>query len=225
MKYKNIVKGRFIVRENRFIAKVEIDGVIHSCHVKNTGRCKELLVENATVYLEYSPSDKRKTQYSLIAVEKGDLLINMDSQAPNKVVEEAIDKLFDNVTYLKRECSYLNSRFDFYMEQNNIKSFIEVKGVTLENNGVVSFPDAPSERAVKHLGELIKAVDDGYNAYVIFVVQMKGVKYFEPNEINHREFALKLREAESRGVNILAFDCVVAKDSIVIDEKVTTHIS
>lgn len=220
MKYSNIVKGEFIVRENRFIARVNINGKEEICHVKNTGRCKELLVPNAKVYLEQNNNISRKTKYSLITVEKGNMLVNMDSQAPNRVVEESINKIFNNITYLKRECKFLNSRFDFYMEQGDKKSFIEVKGVTLENNGVVSFPDAPSERAVKHLSELIDAVEMGYNAYVIFVVQMKGIKYFVPNEKHHKEFADKLREAYQRGVNVLAYDCVVTEDSLMLDERV-----
>lgn len=220
MKYGNIVKGEFILRENRFIAKVKINGRAEICHVKNTGRCKELLVPSARVYLEENNNPLRKTKYSLIAVEKRNMLVNMDSQAPNRAVEEGINKIFDNVTFLKRECSFLNSRFDFYMEQGSEKSYIEVKGVTLENNGVVSFPDAPSERAVKHLSELIKAMEMGYKAYVIFVVQMKGVKYFMPNEDNHKAFADKLREASEKGVEILAYDCIVTEDSLRLDERV-----
>ena len=220
MKYNNIVRGQFIARDNRFIARVNVKGKEEVCHVKNTGRCRELLTCGAEVYLELSSNPQRKTRYSLIAVKKGNILINMDSQAPNKVVEESINKIFDNISYLRREYKFLNSRFDFYMEQEDIKSFIEVKGVTLENNGVVSFPDAPSERAVKHLDELIKAVEMGYKAYVIFVVQMKGINYFVPNYENHRAFADKLTEAEERGVNILAFDCIVTADELKIDERV-----
>ncbi len=220
MKYCNIVRGEFLLRENRFIARVNINGKEEVCHVKNTGRCKELLVPSAAVYVEENNNPLRKTRYSLISVEKGRLLVNMDSQAPNKVVEEKLETIFDNVTYFKRECKFLNSRFDFYMEQGNIKSFIEVKGVTLENNGVVSFPDAPSERAVKHLTELIKAVEMGYKAYVIFVVQMKGIDFFVPNEENHKEFADKLKEAEQKGVKLLAYDCIVTRDSLELDERV-----
>jgi sugar fermentation stimulation protein len=225
MKYDNIKEGRFIIRENRFIAKVEIDGNVEVCHVKNTGRCKELLTEGATVYVEPSKNPERKTKFSLIGVKKGDLLINMDSQAPNQVVEESINKIFHNVTFYKRESKFLNSRFDFYMEQGNIKSYVEVKGVTLEDNGVVKFPDAPSDRAVKHLDELIKAKKLNYNAYVIFVVQMKGVKYFEPNFETHKAFADKLKEAYENGVEILAYDCVVAKDSLYIDERINICLS
>lgn len=221
MKYNNIAEGYFIKRDNRFIAQVEINGKCEVCHVKNTGRCRELLTANAKVYLEPSENTKRKTKYSLVTVDKGGRLINMDSQAPNKVVEEAILKgiIFDNVTFLKRECKYGNSRFDFYMERGQEKAFVEVKGVTLENNNVVSFPDAPSERAVKHLAELGNAYDEGYKAYVIFVVQMKDVDYFVPNEINHKAFADKLKEVSKKGVNVLAYDCIVKKDEIVISGK------
>lgn len=220
MKYNNIKTGKFVIRENRFIAKVDIDGITEVCHVKNTGRCRELLIKGAEVYLEPGSDPNRKTKFSLIGVKKGSLIINMDSQAPNKAVEESIDKIFENVTYLKRESKFLNSRFDFYMEQGNRKAYIEVKGVTLENNGIVMFPDAPSERAVKHLSELIKAKSMGYDAYVIFVIQMKGAKYFTPNRDTHKEFADKLTEAKAKGVKILAYDCIVTKESMNIDKKV-----
>ncbi|MGN1318763.1 MAG: DNA/RNA nuclease SfsA [Lachnospirales bacterium] len=225
MKYENVKEGKFIVRENRFISKIEIDGQVETCHVKNTGRCKELLVEGVRVFVEPSKNPERKTKFSLITVEKGNILVNIDSQIPNKVVEESIDKIFENVTYLKRESKFQNSRFDFYMEQGDIKSYIEVKGVTLENNGVVSFPDAPSERAVKHLSELILAKESGFNAYVIFVVQLKGASYFTPNYITHKAFADKLCEAESKGVEVLCFDCIVEKDSIKLDKEVKVCLS
>lgn len=218
MKYDNVVEGRFIRRDNRFIAQIEINGVVETCHVKNTGRCRELLVEGARVYLEPSKNPERKTKFSLITVEKNGRLINMDSQAPNKVVEESILKgdIFDGVTFLRREYTYGNSRFDFYMERGEEKAFIEVKGVTLENNNVVSFPDAPSERAVKHIEELKRAIGEGYKSYVIFVVQMSDVDYFVPNEKNHKAFADKLREVSKNGVEILAFDCVVTKDEVLL---------
>ena len=166
---------------------MNINGNVEVCHIKNTGRCRELLVEGTEVWLEPSTNPARKTKYSLVVVNKNGRLVNMDSQAPNKVVEEAILNrlIFDNVTYLKREYKYGNSRFDFYMERGEVKSFVEVKGVTLENNNVVSFPDAPSERAVKHLDELKNSLNDGYNAYVVFVVQMSDVNYFVPNIENH----------------------------------------
>ncbi len=222
MKYRNIVRGKFILRENRFIAQVEIDGKREICHVRNTGRCRELLVKGAEVYLEPSGDNKRRTKFSLVTVNKNGRLINMDSQAPNKVVEEALreGRLFENITFIKRECQYGDSRFDFYIEQGNIKTFIEVKGVTLENNNVVSFPDAPSERAVKHINELSKAVEEGYNACIIFVVQMKDVNYFTPNSETHREFALALKNAEKAGVKIMAYDCNITENEMTLADKV-----
>lgn len=218
MKYENIVKGKFIRRDNRFIAQVEINGNIETCHVKNTGRCRELLIDGAEVYLEPSTNPERKTKFSLVTVNKKGRLVNMDSQAPNKVVEETIKdgRLFNNVTYYKREYTYGNSRFDFYIERGEERVFVEVKGVTLENDNVVSFPDAPSERAIKHLDELCKAVGQGYKAYVIFVVQMSDVDYFVPNEANHKAFADKLKEVCNKGVKVLAYDCKVTRDELVL---------
>ncbi len=222
MRYENIVKGKFIFRENRFIAQVEIDGKTEICHVRNTGRCKELLVKGAEVYLEPSSDKKRKTKYSLVAVNKKGRLINMDSQAPNKAAEEAIDKgiIFKNATFVKREFKYKNSRFDFYVEQGDVKTFVEVKGVTLENNNVVSFPDAPSERAVKHVNELMNALEHGYNACILFVVQMKDVDHFTPNSENHREFALALKKAYEQGVRIMAYDCFVTENEMTLRDSV-----
>lgn len=195
-------------------------------HVKNTGRCKELLVPDAKVYLFVSDSPNRKTKYDLIAVEKvtpnGSMLVNMDSQIPNDVVNEWLKKgnLFTDNAVIKREAKFGNSRFDFYVEDGSRKAFVEVKGVTLENNGVVSFPDAPTERGVKHLNELITCLENGYEAYVIFVVQMRGVSRFEPNEAHHKEFADTLNKARRMGVNILVYDCLVTPDSIVINNKI-----
>ncbi|MBR2953810.1 MAG: DNA/RNA nuclease SfsA [Clostridia bacterium] len=216
MKYNNIVKGEFIDRPNRFIANVIIDDKVEVCHVKNTGRCKELLVKGNTVYLQKSDNINRKTKYDLIAVQKGDRLINMDSQVVNYVALEYIPNLFENIRLIKPEYKYGNSRFDIYVETENEKIFIEVKGVTLENDSVVRFPDAPTERGVKHLKELQKAVTEGYKAYVMFVVQMSDVKYFEPNSETHPEFAEELRSAKNNGVIPLAFDCAVTPNSIVI---------
>ncbi len=229
MKYiNNIKRGRFIKRPNRFIAHIEIDNKIEICHVKNTGRCKELLIpEKSIVYVEEGSNPKRKTKYSLIAVEKGSRIVNMDSQVTNKAVYEFVEqgKLFKNITYLKAEKTYKNSRFDLYVETaEGRKIFIEVKGVTLEDNGVVRFPDAPSERAVKHVNELCKSIKNGYEAYIIFVIQMKDVLYFEPNYDTHREFGEALAEADKKGVNILAYDCIVTPDSIVINDKVKINI-
>lgn len=216
MKYNNIFKGEFIDRPNRFIANVMIDNKVEVCHVKNTGRCKELLVKGNTVYLQKSDNPDRKTKYDLIAVQKGNRFINMDSQVVNYVALEYIPTLFNNIKFIKAEYKYGNSRFDIYVETESEKIFIEVKGVTLENDGVVCFPDAPTERGVKHLKELQKAVTEGYRAYVVFVVQMTDVKYFEPNSQTHPEFAEELRKAKNNGVIPLAFDCAVTPDSIEI---------
>lgn len=224
MKYENIVKGTFIERPNRFIAICNIDGKEEVCHVKNTGRCRELLVKDATVFLEKSSNPNRKTQYDLIAVQKNDRLINMDSQVVNKVVFEFLPTFFDNVKFIKPEYTYGKSRIDFYVETENEKIFIEVKGVTLENDGIVSFPDAPTERGIKHLKELQKAVTEGYRAYVLFVIQMSDVKYFEPNSITHPEFADELKKAKDNGVIPLAFDCAVTPDSIKIRKSVLIKI-
>lgn len=225
MNYLNIVEGTFISRPNRFIAHVMIDGKVEICHVKNTGRCKELLVDGARVYLEKSNNIKRKTAYSLISVEKGQRLINIDSQAPNKAFYEAISNRiillpnFEEVITIKPEKAYGASRLDFYIENNNQKSFIEVKGVTLEENGVVSFPDAPTERGLKHIHELIKAKEEGYTPYIVFVVQMNHVKYLIPNDNTHKEFGEALRYAKEKGVHILAYECDVTPDSMTLNGK------
>ena len=220
MKYSNIYKGTFLERPNRFIAICEIDGKQETCHVKNTGRCRELLVKGATVYLEKSSNPNRKTQYALVCVEKNNKLINMDSQIPNYVVTEFLDKIFNDITYVKQEYKYGNSRFDIYVETKTDKIFVEVKGVTLEDNGVVSFPDAPTERGVKHLKELQKAVSEGYRACVVFLVQMQDVKYFEPNYETHPEFASELKKAYENGVEILVYDSIVTHDEIKLNKSV-----
>lgn len=226
MKYKKIVEGAFIERPNRFIAKVNIDGNIHTVHVKNTGRCKELLVKGCTVYLSKSDNPLRKTLYDLIAVKKGNLLINMDSQIPNFVAEEFIKKgnIFSKDAVIKREVTYKNSRFDLYIEDKGKKAFMEVKGVTLEKDGVALFPDAPTERGVKHINELISAKKEGYEAYILFVIQMEKVSLFKPNTKMHKAFAEALREAKEKGVNIIAVNCVVTKDTIEICSFVDTEI-
>ena len=227
MKYQNIQEGRFESRPNRFIAYVETAGRREKVHVKNTGRCKELLTDGATVYLEKSNNPQRSTAFDLVAVQKGERMINMDSQAPNKAVEEWLRKggLFPNVSYVKPEFTYHNSRFDFYVEAGDEKIFIEVKGVTLEQEGVVLFPDAPSDRAVKHVQELIDAVKEGYRAVVLFVVQMQNVKYFTPNRNTQPAFADALVEARDKGVEILAYDCLVSFDSMVVHEPVSVRLS
>lgn len=222
MKYEKIEIGKFLERPNRFIAYVEIAGQTETVHVKNTGRCAELLVPGAEVYVQKADQAERKTQWDLIGVKKGKRMINMDSQIPNKVVEEWIRKgnLFPNATLIKPEQTYKQSRFDFYIEEDGRKIFMEVKGVTLENDGIVKFPDAKTERGVKHLNELCEAVKEGYEAYVMFVVQMKGVKYFTPNMATHPEFGNALKQAQEQGVRILAYDCKVTKNSIELAKEV-----
>ncbi len=218
MKYKKIIAGKFISRPNRFIARVDIDGVEEIVHVKNTGRCKELLIPDARVFLEESDKPERKTKYDLVAVYKGDNLINMDSQAPNKVFYEWAVEYFGKGAKIRPEIKYKNSRFDCYIEVDNRRIFAEVKGVTLETDGVVSFPDAPTERGIKHIEELCAAVLEGYEAYIFFVVQMKGVKYFTPNYKTHRAFATALKKAKEKGVNIVCVDCAVTPDTLLIDD-------
>lgn len=222
MHYSNIQRATFLRRPNRFIAHIEVDGREEVCHVKNTGRCRELLTDRATIYVQHHDDSKRKTKYSLIAVEKGKLLVNMDSQAPNKVVGEWLleQEPFGKVKLLKPECTYGSSRFDFYLETETEKFFIEVKGVTLEEDGVVRFPDAPTERGVKHLQELCACKEAGYKAAVIFVVQMEGMKHFEPNDKTHPQFGEALRQAQSAGVEVLAYECKVTPDSLVIDKAI-----
>lgn len=222
MEYKNIVKGTFISRPNRFIAKVNIDGEVHTVHVKNTGRCKELLTDNATVFLEKSDNPQRKTMYDLVAVYKGDLLINMDSQAPNKAVYSwlADGGYLKSPTYIKPEAKYGSSRIDFYLENQCEKAFVEVKGVTLESNGVARFPDAPTERGRKHLLELSKAVKNGYRAAVVFVIQMEGCRVFEPNALTDPQFAQALSQVKSMGVEVLAVDCTVTPSSMTVNDFV-----
>ena len=239
MRYNNIRKAKFIERLNRFIAKIEIDGEVVDCHVKNTGRCKELLLPGADIFVQESDNPNRKTKYDLISVYKGNLLINMDSQVPNKVVGEwlAEGNLFENISLIKPEMFYGKSRFDFYVEaesdENNMgahgenhirKAFVEVKGVTLEFDGVVKFPDAPTERGIKHLNELAEAMKEGYEAYIIFVIQMKGMKYFTPNADTHKAFADTLKEVAEQGVKILAYECEITEDSIEIVKEVPVRL-
>lgn len=226
MKYHNVEKGIFLERPNRFIAYVELAGKKETVHVKNTGRCRELLSPNAAVYLEKSGKQDRKTAYDLVAVEKSGRLINMDSQAPNRAVEEWLLKkqLFPDLVLLRPETKYKNSRLDFYLEAGDRKIFMEVKGVTLEQDNVVLFPDAPSERAVKHVEELMEAAREGYEAYVLFVIQMQGVHYFIPNRSTHPLFAEALLQAEKAGVHILAYDCMVTADTMEIHEPVEVRL-
>ncbi|MBQ8318529.1 MAG: DNA/RNA nuclease SfsA [Lachnospiraceae bacterium] len=230
MKYKNIVEGKFISRPNRFIAHVEIEGVEYVVHVKNTGRCRELLQPGATVYLEKSDNPARKTLYDLVSVKKGKRIVNMDSQLPNGLVEEWLREsdeareILGDITFIKREKTYGKSRFDIYVEAGDRKIFIEVKGVTLENDNVVSFPDAPTERGIKHLNELVDALEDGYETYVFFVVQMEGVDYFTPAWDKHKAFGDALVNAHNKGVSVLAYDCKVSEDEVRINEAVMVQL-
>ena len=215
MRYERMVPGFFRARPNRFIAHVEIGGKEEICHVKNTGRCRELLPPGAKVWCQRAGNPARKTQYDLIAVQKGDRLINMDSQAPNAAAKEwLLTGGLGNVTELKAESIHGDSRFDFSFLLDGRKCFLEVKGVTLENDGVCAFPDAPTERGAKHLRGLTRAAKDGFGAYVLFVIQMADVKYLMPNDATDPAFGAALREAAANGVTILAMDCAVTENSM-----------
>lgn len=220
--YDNIVSGKFISRPNRFIAIVEIDGAEHTCHVKNTGRCRELLVPGASVFLEEASNPNRKTKYDLISVYKNRNLINIDSQAPNRVFNEWLNEknLFNKIKLIKPETKYGNSRFDFYIEADGKKIFVETKGVTLEENGIAMFPDAPTERGRKHLNELSDSVKNGYDAYVAFIIQMSEVKLFKPNIKTDLNFADDLRKASESGVKIIALDCMVKENGLKINDYI-----
>ncbi len=219
MKYNNIVEALFLERPNRFIAYAKLGDETVTCHVKNTGRCREILIPGQTkVYLEdHGENTTRKTRYSLVKVVKGQRIINMDSQAPNQIVTEWMEQggLYPDVTYIKRECKYDNSRFDVYYERGNgIKGFVEVKGVTLEEDNVARFPDAPTERGVKHIYELIQAKKEGYEANIVFVIQMENIQYFTPNDAMHKVFGDALRQAKEAGVRIEAVECNVTRDEV-----------
>ena len=224
MTYGTVLPGIFRARPNRFIAQAEIGGEPQVCHVKNTGRCRELLVPGATVYVEESRNPARKTKYDLIAVEKGELLINMDSQAPNKVAAEYLPRLLPGLTMLRPETAFGSSRFDFYAEAGGERWFIEVKGVTLEEGRAALFPDAPTQRGLKHLQELCRCVDQGYRACVLFVVQMKGVRYVAPNQATHPAFAQALREAAAHGVRVEAVDCLVTPGTLAPGQPVEVRL-
>ena len=231
MKYKNVVSAVFLSRPNRFIAYVEINGATEIAHVKNTGRCRELLVPGCTVYLAVSDDPKRKTKYDLIAVEKqregkAPLMINMDSQVANDVAGEWLHAadLFSEQAKIRREVTYGTSRFDFYIEDGDRRAFLEVKGVTLEHDGVAMFPDAPTERGVKHVNELAACVRDGFEAYVLFIVQMKDIDLVRPHYEMHEAFGEALCNAAENGVRVLAVDCVVTPDEIVPDAPVSVEL-
>ena len=215
MHYENIIHGEFVSRPNRFIAKVIVEGKEETVHVKNTGRCKELLLPGADVILEIPDNPNRKTKYDLISVYKEGLgLVNIDSQAPNKVVKEWLER--QGYDIIKPEYTYGNSRLDFYMEKAGEKYLLEVKGCTLEIDGVGYFPDAPTERGVKHLRELAKAAGEGYHAMAAFVIQMEGVQEVRPNVATHEEFGVALKEAQEAGVEVLPLCCKVTEDELWI---------
>ena len=226
MKYLNIEQARFKERPNRFIAYVETVHGREICHVKNTGRCKELLREDAVVYVQRNDNPARKTKLDLIGVEKEPYLINMDSQAPNAAAKEWLQagNLFSKNAKIFSEKTYGESRFDFYIEDGERRAFMEVKGVTLEEDGICRFPDAPTERGVKHIKELVRCMEDGYEAYILFVIQMSPVKYLEPNDVTHKAFGDALREAAKAGVHVLARDCKIAIDSMEIMNEVEVRL-
>lgn len=225
MQYGAMKPGIFLRRPNRFIAQVEIDGAEETCHVKNTGRCRELLVPGAEVWCAVSDNPKRKTKYDLITVKKGTYLINMDSQAPNTAVGEWLRAGgLGKAEVIRPEQRFGQSRFDFYLERAGKPMFLEVKGVTLEENGVCRFPDAPTERGARHLRELIQAKAQGYDAAVLFVIQMSPIKWLEPNDRTDPEFGKALREAAAAGVSVLAVDCQVGTDSMIIGQSVPVRL-
>ena len=221
MQYSKTVPGVFLSRPNRFIAHIEIDGRVEVCHVKNTGRCRELLPAGAKVWCLDAASPTRKTRYDLIAVQKGHRLINMDSQAPNAAAAEWLRSGgLGRISGLRPETRHGDSRFDFSFTQDGKPCFLEVKGVTLENDGICAFPDAPTQRGTRHLRELTRLAAEGYGAYVLFIVQMSDVKYLHPNGITDPAFADALRDAAKAGVRILALDCNVTPDSMTVRKPV-----
>lgn len=226
MRYENMEPAIFLERPNRFVAYVEQAGKREICHVKNTGRCRELLIPGAELYVQRTDNPARKTGLDLISVKKGGQWVNMDSQAPNRAVAEWLKSggLGTRDILVRPEYRYESSRFDFYLEAAGRKAFMEVKGVTLEEEGIARFPDAPTERGVKHLQELMHCMEAGYEAYLFFVIQMKGVHVFEPNDRTHPAFGETLREAAARGVQILAYDCVVGPDEMRIDTRIEVRL-
>ena len=218
MKYKNVIRGRFHSRPNRFIAKVWVDGVLETVHVKNTGRCRELLLPEAKVVLEVSDSPNRKTKYDLVSVYKDELgWVNIDSQAPNKVVKEWLDN--QEYTCVKSEYAFGDSRLDFYMEKQGRQYLMEVKGCTLEIDGIGYFPDAPTQRGVKHLKELARATEQGYVCYVAFVIAMEGITEVRANVQTHKEFGEALEEAKAAGVRVICLGCCVTEKELYITQE------
>ena len=225
MYYKNMVPGVFLLRPNRFVAHVEIDGKLEICHVKNTGRCRELLPVGAKVWCQQFDNPSRKTRFDLITVQKGNRLINMDSQAPNAAAKEwLLSGGLGEISDLKGEYTQGDSRYDFSFVKDGKRCFLEVKGVTLETDGVCAFPDAPTERGAKHLRGLTKLAQEGFGAYVLFVIQMADVKYLHPNDATDPNFGQALREAAANGVQVLAVDCDIAVDAMTIGRMVEVRL-
>ncbi len=225
MEYTRMVPGKFLSRPNRFIAHIEIDGKEEVCHVKNTGRCRELLIPGATIWCLDAASPTRKTRYDLICVEKEGRLINMDSQAPNRAVGEWLTAGgLGSIQNLRPETKQGSSRFDFSFTKDGKLCFLEVKGVTLEKDGVCAFPDAPTLRGAKHLKEMTALAKEGYGAYVFFVIQMSDVKYLHPNDVTDPAFGEALREATKAGVQVLAMDCNVTPNSITLCNHITVKL-
>lgn len=237
MKYHNLKEGIFVSRPNRFVAYVEIGENVEVCHVKNTGRCKELLIPGVKVLLEEANNPNRKTRYDLVQVYKGERLVNIDSQIPNYLVREWLEKdrdtvarsclsqnYFPNITKIQSEKTYGDSRFDLYLEYEEKRAWIEIKGVTLEDGGVCRFPDAPTQRGVKHIRELEKSLKEGYEAWIIFVIQMNGMRQFRPNWRTHKEFGEALVHAENVGVRVLALECNVSEGEIYIEQEIEINL-
>ena len=221
MRYDNMVPGVFLARPNRFIAQVEIDGQVQTVHVKNTGRCKELLPAGAKVWCQKSDNPNRKTQYDLIFVQKGQRVICMDSQAPNAAAKDwLLAGGLGAISELKAEYTHGDSRFDFSFVKDGRRCFLEVKGVTLERDGVCAFPDAPTERGTKHLRGLTKLAGEGYGAFVLFVIQMADVRRIHPNDATDPAFGTALREAKRQGVQVLAVECAVTPGQMCITKPV-----
>ena len=226
MRYSNMVAGRFLARPNRFIAHVQINGQAEVVHVKNTGRCRELLPVGAEVWCQVSDNPSRKTKFDLITVRKGARLINMDSQAPNIAAKEwLLSGGLGEISELKGEYTHGDSRYDFSFLKDGKRCFLEVKGVTLETDSICAFPDAPTERGAKHLRGLTRAVQEGYGGYVLFVIQMPDVEYLHPNDLTDPNFGAALREAAAAGVQILAMDCAVTVDSMEIRQPVPVRLA
>lgn len=225
MRYTHMVGGQFLSRPNRFIAHIRIDGQEQICHVKNTGRCKELLQPGAAVWCQDCQSPNRKTRYDLIAVEKNGLLINMDSQAPNAAVKRwLLAGGLGDVSQVRAESTVGNSRFDFSFQKDGRQCYLEVKGVTLEQDGICAFPDAPTVRGTRHLTELTQLAQQGFGAYVLFVIQMSPVRYLQPNDLTDPAFGKALRQAAQSGVTVLAMDCLVTPESMTLQNPVEVRL-